>query len=183
MLILIQYNKRESAMNVPESVKKKIAKKFKELDDESKRQEAARHAAAQERDEIQGLRESRRDELLVKSNDIICWLDDFFFSTLESRQMFALQNSVDIFVAHFWRGRPPSPRDIVTCAVVRLDRDGDLFYVEQHKGMTSRKIALGNLQNPGYIDLYGKLHPEFIDQWLEAIKNGKVWQYIERSLR
>lgn len=170
-------------MDVPESLREKIRNTLKRLDDESKRQEKARQASARKEAEIDALRESRRDELLAKREEIIKWLDDFFFSTLEARQMLALQNRIVIFRAHFWRGEPAPAGDIATHAVIELECDGDLNYAERCKSGPPHRTVLGNLQNPGMIDLYGKLHPEFIDQWLSAIQTGKVWEYIEQSLR
>jgi len=170
-------------MNVPDSLKEKIEQKLQDITDSSRQQAELAKRVKKQKADVEALRRARYVELLKYRLEISNWLGELFFRTEETKLIFFMQPYVNVFSARFWRGMPAGENDVTVCALIQIEPDGGVNYLEKHKGMTSSKLPLGNIHYPSAMSLCSKLHPDFLEQWAAEIKTGKVWQDIENSLR
>jgi len=175
-------------MNIPEIVRKRV----EEIKARNQRQADAKVEAekrrAREQREFDRLIRVRAEVSKVYAKKICRWVTEFY-KTPEAGEMLRLRRAVKIFVAPFWQNKP-APDSVATWTAVELRVvDGDEIYddavcvVEYHKGMKSSEWRVASPTSVGVDDLVPCLHPDFLKQWAEEIKSGKVWQYVESSLR
>lgn len=169
-------------MNVPESLKKKIEQKIQEIADSSKQEVELARRVEKRKADLGAMRVARHEEIFQYRVEICNWLEELFFRTEEIRWMFAMQKFINVFSARFRNGLPMSADDISAYALIQIEPDGGVNYLERSR-YGSSKLPLGNIHYPSTMSLYSELHPDFLKQWAEEIKTGKVWQDIENSLR
>lgn len=170
-------------MQIPEDVLnrvKQILEKRKEHEDVQKRIEEAK---TRKRAEINSLRNLRKEELNQYAQEVGQWVDQFL-GTQESELIFSVLNPVQLFTAKFWQGVPLKVNSISEWASVSLkkksfysDSRGVLIYEEHCKSSSHERVEL-------YIasHLVNLLHPDFLKQFAEALRNGVVWEKINQDL-
>ena len=185
-------------MDKPQKIKDRIAilRAEKEAYEEDERKTAVRQTARFAL--ISAARVARRDELLVYAHYIADWLKRFRFDDEMSKALY-LRREIIVFRAKFWQGMPLTVPDSRSWAAVKINKDGVVFYFEYYLSSygngAGNPIWLGVIPM-GYtseaferelvslrVGLFNELHPDFLAQFAEAIRSGKVWNYVEESLR
>lgn len=174
-------------MEIPQKIKDILAKKEAE---KRLREEAELLAKERERAELQKIEDLRYlkiAELEESANLITQWLYEFWEDT-EARQVFKSVKCITIFGAKFFHGRSVADSHAWATLEWRLD-SGDLFYKERyHTAMGSNmllSIDLGCARDRGYrvYPFVHELHPSYTLQFAEAIRSGRVWDFIARSIK
>lgn len=174
------------AITIPQSIRDRVAKKEA---DEKARKEAELQRQEREQDElkkINELRASKRSQLEAEALFIVGWLRDFLEDP-ESKQLFGM-HTIDIFGAKFYNCRPTTDRHVWAKMSLQFEI-GYLFYKEAYNtpmgSSTNRKMQFNlNLLRDFAVenDMVNMLHPDYILQFAEAIRSGKVWEFVERSI-
>lgn len=170
-------------MQIPKEVlsrAKQILEKRKEHEDIKKRIE---EAEAKRQAEMNSLRKSRETELHQYAQEVRQWVEQFLV-TQESEYIFSVLNPVLLFIAKFWQGEPLSVNSISEWASVSLKKEsfysgslGVLIYEEHSKSSSHERVELYSASH-----LVNFLHPDFLKQFAEALRNGVVWEKINQDL-
>lgn len=170
-------------MQIPEEVlsrAKQILEKRKEREDIKKRIE---EAETKHLEKINSLRQSRKEELDQYAQEVRQWVEQFLV-TPESEFIFSVLNPVLLFTAKFWQGEPLKVNSISEWASVSLKNEsfhsgllGVLIYEEHCKSSSHERVELY-----GASHLVNLLHPDFLKQFAEALRNGVVWEKINQDL-
>lgn len=170
-------------MQIPEEVlsrAKQILEKRKEHEDIKKRIE---EAEAKRQAEINSLRKSRKEELDQYAQEVRQWVEQFLVIQ-ESECIFSVLNPVQLFTAEFWQGAPLRVNSISEWASVSLKKEsfysgslGVLIYEEHCKSSSHERVELYSTSNLVFF-----LHPDFLKQFAEALRNGIVWKKINQDL-
>lgn len=170
-------------MQIPKEVlsrAKQILEKRKEHEDVQKRIE---EAEAKRQAEINSLRKSRETELYQYAQEVRQWVEQFLV-TQESEYIFSVLNPVPLFIAKFWQGAPLKVNSISEWASVSLRKEsfysgsiGVLIYEEHCKSSSYERVELYSASH-----LVNLLHPDFLKQFAEALRNGIVWEKINQDL-
>lgn len=170
-------------MQVPEEIlnrAKQILEKRKEHEDIKKRIEEAK---ARRMEEINALRKSRKEELDQYAQEVWQWVEQFMV-TQESELIFSVLNPVRLFIAKFWQGAPLKVNSISEWASISLKKEsfyssslGVLIYKEHCKSSSYERVELYNASH-----LVNLLHPDFLQQFVEALRSGVVWEKINQDL-
>jgi len=135
------------------------------------------------------LRKTRKQELKEAAEIAEDWLFNLRFS-LELGQIHKVRMSLEVFGAKFWRGEP-CLGDTHAWAVIEIYPDGKIEYCEKYNTSHGQSrhpwLLVSCLSSSTYEELRYSLihilHPEYLIQFAEAIRSGKVWECIEQSLR
>lgn len=170
-------------MKIPDEVlnrAKQILEKRKEHEDIKKRIE---EAETRRLEEINSLRKSRETELSQYAQEVKQWVEQFLV-TQESECIFSVLNPVQLFTAKFWQGAPLKVNSLSEWASVSLKKEsfysgslGVLIYEEHCKSSSYERAELYSASH-----LVNLLHPDFLKQFAEALRNGIVWEKINQDL-
>lgn len=167
-------------MKIPADILKKADEVLKKRADQRERERKEAEQRVKDVRELKDLKKSCRVVSMKRVKLILAWVAKFMASA-ESKKIFKVTDEVNIFGANFWLGRPQPAEVITTWAKIVLNKEGRIRYEERYKGHTSSIVLLGPAP-PHPAVLVRVLHPEFLKQWEEAIRNEKVWDYIRHSL-
>ena len=170
-------------MIIPWSILEKVEKILQRDAAEDERERKAKLTEKRRWQEVEKLRKSKRKELLVYAQKAVAWLKDFYDSR-EGKKILKLNYEVNFFNASFWGGFPAPGSEMTTFATIYMSESGRVYYGERYKGFPKKSLLLGSLKtkmNPNA--LVKRLHPEYLKLFVQSLENGKVWQYLEWSLR
>lgn len=168
-------------MDVPQKIKNRIYEIILQNEAHENNIRKAEEAHRARLKKIDDLREARLGLLTDTAEFVGNWVCELEQNE-ELKKVGKLRSKITLFVAHFWLGEPASTTQITTCAKLSLNmKESVLVYDELHKGRVSSQIVLP--YHSGFSCLVQLLHPEFLLQFAESIRNGKVWDYIEQSLK
>ena len=171
---------------MPENLKRRLH----ELRNAVERKHAAdgdwRDTKRREDQALGRLRVERFEETEIYAKEISIWFRKFF-ATDDCCELLRLCRVIQIFAANFRDGRPvPSSSMDRTTIEFRYNRRIIrifLYSVEWHKGVQVEEDLLAYMPIMDPSELMVIFHPDFLKQWAEEIRSGKIWGNIERSLR
>jgi hypothetical protein len=171
-------------MEIPQKIQNKVANRIAALNAKREVEERAREWERRQREEIEDLRNSIRAELDAEAGFIAGWLLELW-EDVKTWQTVNEKNALVIFGAPFLNGRPVTDRH--AWAVIELEVEcGRLFYREK-QGMAMEQAGLLAVDlypvQVGGKQLADKLHPDYLLRFAEAIRSGKVWDFMEQSIR
>jgi hypothetical protein len=141
-------------------------------------------AKGRERVELRKVCEARYAETCVYAREILRWIREFGGGTPEVRDILRFWGALRIFKADFVY--PMAPSSLVYTVILLqsddfLTRWPVLNCVLWRNETRLDEFTLGQNEDLGR-ELILRLHPDFLRQWYEEIKSGKIWKYIESSL-
>lgn len=176
-------------MNVPQKIKDRIAEiiaKDEEFEEKKRKdQEAERNRL----EKIRCMRVALEDDLSAGAHIILSWIYRFW-NNPEIHEVFKIRNSICVFGGCYLDGEPTTDRH--AWAVVEITHLKEVCYRERYNismgGSSRHEKILGaftsfDARQLLFRALIDNLHPEYLLQFAEAIKSGKVWDHIERSLQ
>ncbi len=179
-------------MDVPQKVKDIIAKKILENEKLEEDKLKAQEAEKNRLEKIRCMRVALEDDLLAGAQIITDWLFQFW-NNPEIQKGFKVRRSICVFGERYFDGAPTTDRH--AWAVIEAGYAGTIKYCERRNTSmgsgSRRKTMLGVIVESPFSDawqlllraLIDNLHPQYLLQFAEAVKSGKVWDYVERSLR
>ncbi|OGN39816.1 MAG: hypothetical protein A2606_03505 [Candidatus Yanofskybacteria bacterium RIFOXYD1_FULL_42_10] len=155
-----------------------ILAKRKERENVKKRVEEEKRKFTEE---INAVKKAREAELHQYAREIWQWVNQFLI-TDEAAVIFSALNPILLFTARFWQGAPVNSQSEHASMSLKVEsfyssQIGVLIYEEHSKQWSS---GHQDCYNPA--DLVNNLHPDFLKQFAEALKNGVVWEKIDQDL-
>lgn len=176
-------------MDIPQKIKDRIAKIILEDEQHEENKRKAEEAEKNRLEKIHHMRVALEDDLLAGAHVVMRWIYRFW-NDPEIHEVFKIRNSICIFRGRYLNGEPTTDKH--AWAVIETTHSKEIIYREQYKtsmgGSSRLKKTLGDFtsfdaQQLLLRALIDNLHPDFLLQFAEAVRSGKVWEHIERSLR
>lgn len=175
-------------MDVPQKVKDRIAEIILENEQHEGKLRKAEEAERKRLEKIRCMRVALEDDLSAAAHRIMNWVY-LFWNNPEIHEVFKIRNSVCIFGSRYLDCEPTTDKH--AWAVIEVTHSKEIIYREQYHtsmgGSSRLKKTLGDFacfdeRQALHRALIDNLHPDYLLQFAEAVRTGKVWDHVLRFL-